>query len=147
MTADRRREVLEQRRDEPWYPEVKGAFEAIQTGEGADWAALSTMSYARWDAESQAQQAFEDSLANYEVLGIFNAPEAFDPPATRAALAKLEAPVLIIAGALDWGTDVIAAEEFAGVFPNSQLAVLPGASHHPWLDDPEGFVTAVGPGA
>jgi len=149
VSAERRRQVLERRRDEPWYPQVKAAFEAIQTGEGADWSALNPMSYARWDAESQAQQAFEDTLANYEALGIFNAPEAFDPPATRAALAKLEARVLVLAGALDWGTDVIAAEEFAAVFPNARFTVLPGASHHPWTDDPEGFVkavTGVGPG-
>lgn len=143
MTAERRRQVLERRKNEPWYPQVSAAFEAIQTGEGADWAALNPMSYARWDAEAQAQQAFEDSLANYEALGVFNSPAAFDPPATRAALAKVGAPALVLAGALDWGTDTIAAEEFAGVFPNAQFVVLPGVAHHPWLDDADAFVTTV----
>jgi proline iminopeptidase len=143
MTAERRRQVLARRKDEPWYQQVSAAFEAIQTGEGADWAALDPMSYARWDAEAQAQQALEDSLANYEALGVFNSPESFDPPATRAGLAKVEAPALVVAGALDWGTDAVAAEEFAGVFPNAQFVVLPGVAHHPWLDDAGAFVTAV----
>jgi len=143
VTAERRRVVLERRKDEPWYPQVSAAFEAIQTGEGADWSALDPMSYARWDAETQAHQAFEDSLANYEALGIFNSPAAFDPPATRAALRKVEAPALVLAGALDWGTDTVAAEEFAGVFPNAQFVALPGVAHHPWLDDADAFVTTV----
>ncbi|TCO49463.1 pimeloyl-ACP methyl ester carboxylesterase [Kribbella antiqua] len=143
VTADRRRQVLERRKDEPWYPEVSAAFEAIQTGEGADWQALNPMSYARWDADAKAHQAFEDTLANYEALGSFNSRDAFDPAATRAALTKLEAPALILAGALDWGTDTIAAEEFAGLFPNAQFTVLPGVAHHPWLDDPQGFLDTV----
>ncbi|WP_406050755.1 alpha/beta fold hydrolase [Kribbella sp. NBC_00889] len=143
MTADRRRLVLESRKDEPWYAEVSAAFEALQTSEAADWAALNPMSYARWDAETQAHQAFEDSLANFDALRQFNSPDAFDPPATRAALEKVEAPALVLAGALDWGTDTVAAEAFAGVFPQAQFVVLPGVAHHPWLDDAEGFVSTV----
>jgi pimeloyl-ACP methyl ester carboxylesterase len=143
VTAERRREVLERRKDEPWYPQVSAAFEAIQTGEGADWAALDPMSYARWDAEAQAQQGLEDGMANYEALGMFNSPGAFEPDATRLALRKVGAPALVLAGALDWGTDTVAAEEFAGVFPNAQFVVLPGVAHHPWLDDADAFVTTV----
>ena len=60
-----------------------------------------------------------------------------------AALTKVEAPALVLAGALDWGTDTIAAEEFAGVFPNGQSVVLPGVAHDPWLDDADVFVTTV----
>lgn len=143
VTAERRRQVLDRRKDEPWYPQVSAAFEAIQAGKETDWSALNPMSYARWDAETQAQQAFEDSVANYEALGIFNSPDAFDPPATRAALAQVEAPALVLAGALDWGTDTVVAEEFAGVFPNARFVVLPGVAHHPWLDDADAFVTTV----
>ncbi|MFI7061957.1 alpha/beta fold hydrolase [Kribbella sp. NPDC050124] len=143
VTAERRRAVLETRKGEDWYPQVSAAFEAIQTGEGSDWAALSPMAYARWDAEAQAQQELEDGLANYEALGVFNSPEAFDPAATRAALSTVEAPALVVAGALDWGTDTVAAEEFAEAFPNAQYVVLPGVAHHPWLDDAEAFVTTV----
>ncbi|MEV0287251.1 MULTISPECIES: alpha/beta hydrolase [unclassified Kribbella] len=143
VTADRRRAVLEKRKGEAWYRQVSAAFEAIQTGEGSDWAALNPMAYARWDAEARAQQELEDRLANYEALGIFNSPEAFDAAATRAALSKVEAPALVLAGALDWGTDTVAAEEFAEAFPNAQYVVLPGVAHHPWLDDADAFVATV----
>ncbi|MGW1344201.1 alpha/beta fold hydrolase [Kribbella sp. NPDC002412] len=143
VTAERRRAVLERRKGEAWYPRVSAAFEAIQTGAGSDWAALNPMAYARWDAEAQAQQVLEDGLANYEALGIFNSPEAFDPAATRAALGKVEAPALVVAGALDWSTDTVAAEEFARAFLKAQYVVLRGVAHHPWLDDAEAFVTAV----
>jgi pimeloyl-ACP methyl ester carboxylesterase len=50
---------------------------------------------------------------------------------------------LVLAGALDWGTDTIAAEQFAGVFPNAQSVVLPGVAHHPWLDDADALVATV----
>jgi pimeloyl-ACP methyl ester carboxylesterase len=33
--------------------------------------------------------------------------------------------------------------EYAGLFPNAEFAVQPGAGHMPWLDDAERFVAAV----
>ena len=143
MTAERRRRVLDSRRDEPWYPEVSAAFEAIQTGEGQDWGALNPAFYGRWDGEAQAQQALEDKLANLEALQAFVSDGAFDPPVTRAALAKVDAPVLVISGALDWGLDTDAGAEYAALFPNADHVVLKGAAHHPWLDERDAFVTSV----
>jgi len=143
MTIARRRRILESRKDEPWYPQVSAAFEAIQTGAGRVWDALKPGFYGRWDDEAKAQQALEDELANLEALQIFNSADAFDPPATRAALAKIDVPVLVISGALDWGSDPEAGAEFAGLFPHAEQVVLPGAAHHPWLDERDAFVTAV----
>lgn len=85
---------------------------------------------ARWDAEAQAQQAFEDSLANDEALRILSSPEAFDPHATRAALRNVEAPALVLAGALDWGTGEV----------SGRYALTPWSRSHgsgsTWLSPP-----------
>ncbi len=81
--------------------------------------------------------------AELQAARIFNSDGAFDPAATRAGLAEVDAPVLLLAGDLDWIITPVAAAEFAGLFPNAQLVVQPGASHYPWLDNPADFVTSV----
>jgi pimeloyl-ACP methyl ester carboxylesterase len=68
------------------------------------------------------------------------ADAAFDPQATRAALAAFSAPVLVLAGELDLNTIPDVAAEFAGLFPNAELVVQPAAGHYPWLDDADQFV-------
>jgi pimeloyl-ACP methyl ester carboxylesterase len=47
--------------------------------------------------------------------------------------------VLIVAGELDLGPTPERAAEAAALFPAGQLAVIPGAAHFPWIDDPAGF--------
>ncbi|MGH3461790.1 MAG: alpha/beta fold hydrolase [Kribbellaceae bacterium] len=145
VTAETRARLLALRKDEPWYPAAATAFETIAAGRGqqADWAAVAPMAYGRWDAEAQAHQAAEAGQRNDEAFGIFNADGAFDPAAIRAGLAGVRAPVLLLAGELDWTTDPGAAAEFAGLFPNARLVVQPGAGHFPWLHDPAEFVTSV----
>ncbi len=64
---------------------------------------------------------------------------AFDPAATRAALARFAAPVLVLAGEVDLNSPPPATAEFAGLFPHTELVVQPGAGHFPWLDDPARF--------
>ncbi|MER6593904.1 alpha/beta hydrolase [Micromonospora purpureochromogenes] len=62
-----------------------------------------------------------------------------DPAATRSALTRLEAPVLLLTGEYDVGLPPKRAAEYAGLFPRGELAVQPGGGHYPWLDDPESF--------
>jgi len=145
VSAESRRQLLELRKDEPWYPAAAAAFEKIAAGHGqsADWEAVSPMAYGRWDAAAQAHYAAEAEQTNGEGLEIFNSDGAFDPVATRDALTKVDAPVLLLAGELDWTTNPDAAAEFADLFPNARLVVQPGAGHFPWLYDPAGFVTTV----
>ena len=73
------------------------------------------MNYSRWDAAAQAHQAAEGQRSN-EAARIFNSDGAFDPAATRAGLAEVDAPVLLLAGDLDWIIPPAAAADFAGVF-------------------------------
>jgi pimeloyl-ACP methyl ester carboxylesterase len=69
---------------------------------------------------------------------------AFDPPATRAALKKLTAPVLLYAGELDPMVTPAVVRAAAPVFNDATVAVQPGAGHFPWVDGPAALAGAIG---
>jgi pimeloyl-ACP methyl ester carboxylesterase len=87
--------------------------------------------------------AANDEQVNQEAAGVFGGPGAFAPQATRAALAALSSPVLVLAGEADANTVPLIAAEFAGLIPGATLVVQPGAGHYPWLDDGGWFTAAV----
>ena len=66
--------------------------------------------------------------------------DALDPRATKAALARLHRPVLLFTGEYDVALPPKCTAEYAGLFPQADLAVQPGGGHFPWLDDPEWFL-------
>lgn len=74
---------------------------------------------------------------------MYGSDGAYDPPATRAALARVTAPVLVLAGELDGGPRPELARAAADAFPDADFSVQPGAGHYPWLDDPEWFADRV----
>lgn len=145
VTAADRRQAAELRRGEPWFPAAFAALERIaqDAGSEADWQALTPFKYGRWDDATRAHAAGEAAGKNQPAAGIFGAAGAFDPPATRAALAGLEAPVLVLAGGYDLQVPTGPAAAYAGLFRHAELAVLPGGGHYPWLDDPDWFVRTV----
>ena len=136
-----RRRVAELRRGEPWYPEAAAALGRIGSGEAtdADWEAITPFTYGRWDAAAQANHAREATLKNAEAAAAWYAPGALDPDATRAALAGLQAAVLLLAGGYDVVLPPDRAADYAALFPLAELAVQPAAGHFPWLDDPAWF--------
>jgi proline iminopeptidase len=140
-----RREIVQLRQDEPWFPAAAGAFERIVAGAGTedDWRAIAPFFYGRWDTAAHAHQAAEEKQSNEDAAQAFAADGAFDPAATRAALAAFGSPVLVLAGGLDLQRPPRVAAEFTGLFPAGQLVVQPGAGHYPWLDDADRFVSAV----
>jgi proline iminopeptidase len=140
-----RREIVNLRQGEPWFAAASAAFERIAAGRGAeaDWAATAPFFYGRWDAAAQAYDATEVEQTNEEAAAAFGADGAFDPAATRAGLADLRTPVLVIGGGLDLQRPPAVTTEYAALFANSRLVVQPGAGHFPWLDDPGQFVSAV----
>lgn len=144
-TGDDRRELVRRRKDEPWFPSAWKAFDAIQAGHAtdADWEAIAPFTYGRWDEVARAHHAREEAQRNAEAAAVFAADGAFDPPATRAALAAYGAPVLVLAGELDVAAPPRVMDEYAGLFPTATLVVQPGAGHFPWLDDRERFTTTL----
>lgn len=99
-TSDDRRELVRLREGEPWFAPASEAFETIQSGQAtdADWEAITPFSYGRWDTTAQAHHANEEQQRNPEAAAIFGAEGAYDPQATRAALATFSAPVLLLSG-------------------------------------------------
>ncbi|MEV0374375.1 alpha/beta hydrolase [Streptomyces sp. NPDC050636] len=81
---------------------------------------------------------------NARATEIYASSGAFEPAATRAAIAALIAPVLILAGELDSGSGPGIATAIAKLFPHAELTVQPGGGHSPWLDAPLYFVQTVG---
>lgn len=143
--AEMRRQIVKLRHGEPWFAGAAAAFERIAGGAGSDddWEAIAPFFYGRWDAAAQAHSAAGKEQTNEDAAGAFAAEGAFDPPATRAALAAFGPPVLVLAGSLDLQWPPQALAEFAALFPAARLIVQPGAGHYPWLDDADWFVPAV----
>lgn len=141
ITGEARREVARLREGEPWFAEAFAALEAITTGNATSgsWKAIEPFSYGRWDAAAQAHQAGQEGHTNEAAAAHYAAEGAFDPDATRAALAAFPAPVLLLAGEVDLRAPLSAMAEFAALFPNAELTIQPGAGHFPWLDDPALF--------
>lgn len=144
VAGETRRETALLRRGEPWFPAAYAALEAIVSGAGtADaWQAIAPFSYRRWDEAARAHRAAEDGTRNEEAAAVFGAEGAFDPDATRAALAAFRRPVLLVAGEFDLNSPPPAMAEYAGLFPQAELVVQPASGHFPWFDDPDRFVSA-----
>lgn len=142
VTGEERRAAARLRAHEPWFPEAFAALEAITAGRGGDWEAVAPFFHGRWDAAARGHHA-ASRPANEEAVAVFGSEGAFTPRATRAALAALAAPVLLLAGEFDLNSPPRAVAECAALFPDATYAVRPGAGHYPWLDDAEGFVAAV----
>lgn len=145
FTEEHRRESSAAFTGRPWYPEAMAALEVIFAGTATDedWDTAAPFFYGRWDAAAQAHAAAEVAQSNEEANLAYSVPEAFDPPATKAALAALDAPVLVLAGENDGGPRPRVAATAAALFPHGRSVVQPGAGHYPWLDDPQWFVRTV----
>ncbi|NUR86482.1 MAG: alpha/beta hydrolase, partial [Nonomuraea sp.] len=115
----------------------------IMSGElPEEGASIDPFFHGRWDAAAQAHQAAEDAHRNPEAAAVFGSEGAYDPEATRAALAAFAAPVLVLAGEVDLNTPPGVAAEIAALFPAAELVVQPGAGHFPWMDDGPCFVAS-----
>jgi proline iminopeptidase len=145
VTGAMRRETAQLRKNEPWYPAAAAALTAIGTGKGTDgdWEALTPLRHGRWDAAAQRHHAEFSGRIAMAAADVFASDGAFDPEATRAALAAFRAPVLLLAGEYDVNSPPPAVAEYAALFPDATLVVQSGAGHQPWLDDPDRFVAAV----
>ncbi|MEU6011422.1 alpha/beta hydrolase [Streptomyces sp. NPDC047453] len=144
VTGEVRRETARRREGEPWFAAAYAALEEITAGRATDahWQAVAPLRHGRWDAAARALDAADAEQKNGEAAAAYAADGAFDPDATRAALARFTSPVLVLAGEVDLNSPPAAMAEYAGLFPHAELVVQPGAGHYPWLDDAGRFVAA-----
>lgn len=144
-TSDVRRAVVRLRQDEPWYESAAAAFERVAAGQGTDrdGDAITPLTYGRWDAVAQDHHAKQAGRRNAVAAEVFGSEGAYDPPSTRACLAALHAPVLLLAGEWDVAAPPPVMAELAALFADATLVVQPAAGHSPWLDDPAAFTATV----
>ncbi|MGX7675493.1 alpha/beta fold hydrolase [Plantactinospora sp. DSM 117369] len=145
-------EAVAARATQWWYPEAKAAMDAWQEaagrGAGPDEvnplrSGAAPFAYGRWDERARAHaEAEPEERPDAPSAGFYDG-FAPDTAAVRAALAGLDAPVLVLAGELDPAPTPEAARALAALFPNAETVVQDGASHFPWLDDPARFVKTV----
>ncbi|GGU26390.1 alpha/beta fold hydrolase [Lentzea flava] len=138
------RAVAESRSDEPWYPAIKEALEAVLAGsvEGSDWAVMTPFFYARWDDAAQEHARASEATRLPNAAAAYYAAGA--PVATPEELAELDVPVLMLAGGVDSFPSPAAAQEVAQLFRRCSVVVQTGAGHYPWQDDPAFFRNAIG---
>lgn len=137
------RASAESRSDEPWYPEVEDAVEAVLAGStaGSDWAAVTPFFYGRWDDTAREHARASDAMRVPNAATAYYAAGA--PVVTPEELAGLDVPVLLLAGGVDALPSPAAAESAARLFPRCSVVVQPGAGHYPWMDDAAYFRGAI----
>ena len=136
------------RSGEPWYAEAAEAQAALADAPPAQQQALVRATrpffYGRWDERTQAHAATADRQSSKRAeLGFGAGIEDVDLTGMLGALAQLDAPVLVVGGERDALTGVASVELVAGSFLRAQTAVLPGAGHFPWVDEPAAFRAVV----
>ncbi|MEU9390388.1 alpha/beta hydrolase [Streptomyces sp. NPDC048324] len=142
-TREQRLAAARARDGEPWFAAAFPAFEDWLAGKSDYDPVFAPFFYGRWDQVAAEHVARSDAEFNDEAHDIYGSDGAYDPPATRAALAEVTAPVLVLAGGLDGGPCPELAHAAAEVFPNAEFDVQPGAGHYPWMDDGEWFARRV----
>ncbi|WP_255546352.1 MULTISPECIES: alpha/beta hydrolase [unclassified Nesterenkonia] len=104
------------------------AFNAWQSESAA-------VGYANWGVtEKTHARTGRWSLAGAEAF--FTVPTPAD---LVARLGKVEAPVLVIAGAQDSLTGVAPAAAMAQLFPSGKSTVIEDSGHYPWVEQPISF--------
>jgi proline iminopeptidase len=130
---------------ELWYADARAAAEKIMAGDLTMEAfrVSRPLFYARWDDAAQTHATLGVTERHMAARRGYFADVVLDVPATRAALIKLTAPVLMCAGGLDPLVTPAMVREAAPLFNDATVVVQPAAGHFPWVDDPETFAAAV----
>jgi pimeloyl-ACP methyl ester carboxylesterase len=133
---------------EPWYADAADAQEAMEDAPPSQRASMERATrpffYGRWDARTQEHAASADRQSSKRAqLGFGAGLEEVDVAGLLAGLREVTAPVLVVGGERDALTGVASVHRVAACFPGARTAVVPGAGHFPWVDEPEGFVSAV----
>jgi proline iminopeptidase len=132
---------IERRADDSWYESRLPDLKAWDAGDESRRLRAQPFFYSPWNETAEAHATrFAERSTEAATRFHTNMPAA---DKTRASLAEVTAPVLVIAGEQDPGPLPAHAAELAGIFPHGTGIVLPGA-HYPWVTAPHAFAEAVG---
>ena len=141
-------EIRASRRDEPWYTAAAEAQDALADASPAERNALNRATrpflYGRWDERCQAHAASADAqMSRRAELGFGDGLDDAGVPPLLEALGRLRVPVLVVGGERDGATGLESVRAVAECFPDASTAVVPGAGHFPWVDEPAAFRAVV----
>jgi len=135
--------IREARQDEPWYAEAAEAHAALEHASPRLRSELERMTrpfwYGRWDATTQHHAASADRQMSLRASAGYAPGPGYDVEGVRQALHEVRAETLIVVGERDALTGASVGEQFAAEIPRAQVAVIPGAGHFPWVDEPSAF--------
>lgn len=143
-TESGRDAILAARDGEPAYVEAVEAARALATARPREVNMLfertTPLWYGRWEPPQQEHAARQRSEVDVRAaMALRNDLARWTMP----DLSTVDAPVLVVAGHLDFLTPPPAAHAVAGLFPDATYVELDGAGHFPWLDVPEAFAGVV----
>jgi pimeloyl-ACP methyl ester carboxylesterase len=135
------------RADEPWYAEAAEAVGMLEDASPRMRSEFERMTrplwYGRWDERTQEHAASADGQVSLRAnAGYIPSPD-YDVEQARESLKAIRAQTLIVVGERDALTGASVAEKFASVLPSVDVAVIPGAGHFPWVDEPGAFSAVV----
>ncbi|HSB37838.1 MAG TPA: alpha/beta hydrolase [Gaiellaceae bacterium] len=141
---------LAERQDEPWFADARAALAEEEAGHFEDEQALAENLSRQWPLYfgryGEREQAFVQTLAglvpNADALRRFNSA-VWPSLDLRPALARVEAPTLVVAGERDFVAPPAAARAIAEAIPEAELVVVPGAGHFVFVEAPDAFRRAV----
>lgn len=133
---------------ETWYAEATEAYAELQDAPASQQAALLRATrpfhYSRWDSVAQQHASRSEAMMSKRAqLGYITGADQVDVAGLVAGLKEVTAPVHVVVGTRDAVSGRASGELVRQSFPSATLAEVDGAGHHPWLDEPEGFRTAV----
>lgn len=139
-----RADILAARDEDPAYAEAVEAARALPDARPRDAAMLFEATvplwYGAWGPDQQAHAADQRSQVDVRAaMTIRNDSATWQPPDVSA----VQAPVLVVAGSLDFLTPPPAAHAVYELFSRSTYVEIEGAGHFPWVDDPAAFSAVV----
>jgi pimeloyl-ACP methyl ester carboxylesterase len=142
VTDEQWRVSIAKQSGQPWYADAYEAIMAWDAGTDTPENRLraAPLFYGAWNEATRAHAGDEFEERAAAPSAGFYAEDGFDPPGTRAALAGLTAPVLVVVGGMDPAPDAETGAAIASLFPDGRLAVEPDAGHFPWVTQPRWFV-------
>lgn len=138
--------IRRSRSNEPWYAEVAALEAELELlpphrRERVD-GGLRPYFYGKWDERARAHAASTDSQVSLRAAAAFMPADPSGVP-DPDQLCRIEARTLVVVGSLDAMTGCHAGEVIVGRLPQAELAVIEGAGHYPWVDEPDAFRAVV----
>jgi pimeloyl-ACP methyl ester carboxylesterase len=141
---------MDQRSNEPWYPDALAALEAEQEGKFETDEEMSELVFrelplyfARYGAvEAGYLDTLKTEVLNADTLKLFN-NEIFNTFDLRDIHAGISSPTLVITGSEDFICGPVCADEIAAGIAGSKKVIVGDSGHMIFIEQPEAFHSEV----